>query len=157
MSANSTAGKRPRATLDTNQFVSGVLFPRSLPSRVLAAWEQDLFVLVLSHPLYTEIATVLARPRFREQYGLDQRTLVALLHRLANSVEMAAPAPSLPIAVRDPKDEHVLATAIGGSVDFLVTGDADLLVLANDAALGSLRIVAPRAFLVALGQEIDER
>jgi predicted nucleic acid-binding protein len=55
-----------------------------------------------------------------------------------------------PLLVRDPKDDMILAAAIGGNADFLVTGDADLLVLANDPKLGHLRIVSPSEFLSLL-------
>ena len=41
----------------------------------------------------------------------------------------------------------MLATALDGGADYLVTGDKDLFVLAGDEQLGSLRIVTVRAFL----------
>ncbi|HEX5501645.1 MAG TPA: hypothetical protein VFW96_03425 [Thermomicrobiales bacterium] len=41
----------------------------------------------------------------------------------------------------------VLAAALGGSADYRVTGDDDLLALAGDPRLGALRIVTVRAFL----------
>jgi predicted nucleic acid-binding protein len=46
----------------------------------------------------------------------------------------------------------VLACALGANVDYIVTGDEDLLVLDGHPALGSLRIVTPRAFLTILEQ-----
>lgn len=55
--------------------------------------------------------------------------------------------PVLPVSVRDPKDEHILAAALGGEADYLVTGDQDLLVLAGDPRLGSLQIVTVAAFM----------
>jgi predicted nucleic acid-binding protein len=59
---------------------------------------------------------------------------------------------SLPIDVRDEKDERVLEAALGGRADYLVTGDNDLLVLAGDPRLGALRIVTARAFLELLAR-----
>ena len=61
--------------------------------------------------------------------------------------ERVTPSETIPVAVRDPKDTHLLAAALGGNAAFLVTGDADLLVLNGDPALGPLRIVTARAFL----------
>jgi len=61
------------------------------------------------------------------------------------------------VAIRDPKDIHLLA-ALGGDADYLITGDADLLVLAGDPTLGPLRIITARAFLDDLarrGREDD--
>ena len=48
---------------------------------------------------------------------------------------------------RDPKDNFLLALALDGRADYLVTGDADLLVL--DPWRG-VRIVTPVDFLVAV-------
>lgn len=55
------------------------------------------------------------------------------------------PKPSTPsdIDVRDPSDRWILATAIAGRADVLVTGDEDLLAVAASAPI---RIVTPRAF-----------
>ena len=52
-------------------------------------------------------------------------------------------APS-PIAVRDPDDERVLADAISAGAEILVSGDQDLLVVAEGSPI---RILSPRAFM----------
>jgi len=54
------------------------------------------------------------------------------------------------VAVRDVKDEKILASAIEGAADYLVTGDADLLILNGNPALGTLKIVTVRDFLAVL-------
>jgi putative PIN family toxin of toxin-antitoxin system len=59
------------------------------------------------------------------------------------AVEVVGDAPPSPIPVRDTADEHVLAEAIAGNAEVLITGDRDLLAV---AARAPLAIVAPRAF-----------
>jgi putative PIN family toxin of toxin-antitoxin system len=49
-----------------------------------------------------------------------------------------------PIAVRDPDDERVLADAISAGAEILVSGDQDLLVVAEGSPI---RILSPRAFM----------
>jgi uncharacterized protein len=49
-----------------------------------------------------------------------------------------------PISLRDPDDERVLADAISAGTEILVTGDQDLLVVAEASPI---RILSPRAFL----------
>lgn len=56
----------------------------------------------------------------------------------------------LPVAVRDVKDEKILASAVDGTVDYLVTGDIDLLILNGNPALGVLKIVTVRDFISIL-------
>jgi uncharacterized protein len=70
--------------------------------------------------------------------------------RLATIEAVFAPFPIIPkpavpseVPVRDPADRWVLATALDGEADVLVTGDADLLGVAAGAPL---RILDPRAF-----------
>lgn len=52
--------------------------------------------------------------------------------------------------LRDPKDVHILAAALNGGADYLVTGDDDLLEHQNDPRLGTLRIVTVARFLAIL-------
>ena len=49
-----------------------------------------------------------------------------------------------PISLRDPDDERVLASALAAGVEILVSGDQDLLVVAEESPL---RILSPRGFL----------
>ena len=69
---------------------------------------------------------------------------VAVAVSAFSSIEMI-PRPSAPssLAVRDEGDRWIIATAIAGRADVLVTGDKDLLSMAADAPLP---ILAPRAF-----------
>lgn len=46
----------------------------------------------------------------------------------------------------------ILAAALGGGADYVVTGDADLLVLNGDPRLGNLRIVTAGDFLALLSE-----
>jgi len=46
--------------------------------------------------------------------------------------------------VRDPDDERVLADALGGGAEILVSGDDDLLSVAHESPI---RILSPRAFM----------
>lgn len=48
-----------------------------------------------------------------------------------------------PLEIRDPADRWIVASAVDGGAEVLVTGDEDLLSVAGEA---TLRIVSPRAF-----------
>ena len=49
-----------------------------------------------------------------------------------------------PISLRDPDDELVLAGALSGGAEILVSGDNDLLSVAESSPI---RILSPRAFI----------
>ena len=79
---------------------------------------------------FEEIAEVLSRPRFRASGIRPEhvRAVLLLLAPLLPDVEVALP-------VRDADDLPVLASALAGGVDAIVTGDRDLL---DDARLRAL-------------------
>ncbi|MEK6939252.1 MAG: putative toxin-antitoxin system toxin component, PIN family [Nanoarchaeota archaeon] len=56
----------------------------------------------------------------------------------------------LSISSRDPKDNKLLACAIGGDANYLVTGNRDLLELNGHPKIADLKIVSPHDFLKIL-------
>lgn len=147
MSASS--GRKPRVVVDTNLFVSGMILKRGHPFALLEAWRANRFQLLLSARQLTELTDVFSRPRLVQAYGLTQAELSELFTDLHAALQVT-PAATLPVTVRDPKDEPILAAALGGQADYLVTGDADLLVLAGDPKLGPLTILTVAEFLAIL-------
>ena len=95
-------------------------------------------VTVWSHSLKNELESLLAR---RHKIGpATQATLTGY----ADLCEFVEPQ-QLPARVcRDEDDDVVLATALAGKADMIVTGDDDLLVLKK---FRGIRILSPRQFL----------
>jgi uncharacterized protein len=140
-------GLRRRIVLDTNLLVSGFISHTGPPHALIQRWYDRAFVIVVSPQLQSEYEEVLSRPRLITHHGLSQEQVEAFLIALSRDGVMVEPSSVVPIEVRDKKDERVLAAAIGGNADYLVTGDQDLLTLAGDPRLGDLKIVTARSFL----------
>ena len=107
-----------RVVLDSNVWVSGLIRPQGPPGRVLAALRSGAIEGVASWALAEEIAEVLRRPKLA-RYGLsedDVREALVLLAPLLPSVDVD-------VAVRDPDDAPVVASALAGGVEAIVTGD----------------------------------
>jgi putative PIN family toxin of toxin-antitoxin system len=138
-----------KAVVDTNLFVSASILHRGAPHDLLAAWERNGFALLISREQRAEVGNTLVRPKFA-RYGGSSTQVRSLLNRIAKQAVIASPVAELPLPVRDVKDEPILASALGGDADYLVTGDDDLLVLDGDPRLGKLRIVTVREFLDVL-------
>ena len=137
----------PRAVVDTNLFVSAYISRGGLAVALLAVWRQGFFLLLMSEEQRAEIDDVLHRPVITVRYRLREQEvtdLFLLIDTLGRRVPLRR---RLPVHVRDPKDDMILASALGGNADYLVTSDADLLVLAGHAALPRLRIVSAADFL----------
>lgn len=125
-----------RVALDTNVLVSAVA------TRGLCA---DIFNLVLAQHQLVIGVTVLAeldrvlRQKMRVPSQIV-RELDAFLRREAIIVEKGN---ALGIAIRDETDIPVLAEAVAGSAEVLVTGDRDLLEITDKLPI---RILTPRGW-----------
>lgn len=144
------AGILYTVVLDTNVIVSGTILRGGAPFAILEAWRTGAFRLVSSAAQRAELEGVLRRPKFARYYSVGHPEIEAILNRLDRDADMVAPVTVLPVSVRDPDDERILAIALGGDADLLVTGDKDLLALAGDPRLGKLHIVDPGAFALEL-------
>jgi len=137
--------------VDTNLFVSGSIIKHGIPYQLLMAWRSGSFLLLISEEQRTELEDVLHRPEIAQKYRLSQQEIADLLLLVDNTAPQVPLRRRLPVKVRDPKDAHLLAAALGGKADYLVTGDEDLLVLNGHPKLGTLAIVNAREFLDRAG------
>ena len=131
-----------RIVLDTNVLVSALLKRDSVPGRLLQAVRDGTLELVLSEPLLTELREVLNYPKIRkriEASEIDSELFLELLPFFSTRVDLAGVEVPRP---RDADDQFVLATLVAGQAEWLVTGDADLLVLAEQ-----FPILTPAAFV----------
>jgi putative PIN family toxin of toxin-antitoxin system len=131
-----------KVVLDTNVLVSALLKRDSTPGRLLqAVWDGNLD-LVLSEPLLTELGEVLNYPKIRKRLvanAIDTELFLELLPFFMIQVDLSGVEVPRP---RDAADAMVLATLVAGQADWLVSGDEDLLVLANQ-----FPILTPAAFV----------
>jgi putative PIN family toxin of toxin-antitoxin system len=111
-----------RIVVDTNIWIRTLLGgPVSLP--VLAALRENRFKAVISEALLKELQEVAQRPRLKKRIDpFNLNELLDLLTLTGDWVELT----TIPPRCRDPKDHPVLATAIDGRADAIVTGDDDL-------------------------------
>lgn len=80
------------------------------------------FELVVSWHVAQELADVLRRPQLR-RYEIEQQDIEDVFRLLAP----ALPSADVDIPIRDPDDAPVVAAALAGAADIIVTGDKDFL------------------------------
>jgi putative PIN family toxin of toxin-antitoxin system len=129
--------KSPRVVLDTNVFISALVFggkPREVTELLV-----DTITVVYAHEILTEIRRIihLKFPAFNE----DLERLEKLLERDALRVELGS---SLVTISRDPDDNKFIETAIIGDCQYIVSGDKDLLAIGS---YKNIRIIKPAEFL----------
>ena len=95
--------------------------------------------------LAPELARVLRYPRLQRYYDAATRDrFVALVAALSELFELPEEIP--PIS-RHPVDDRVIACAVGGRADVIVSGDKDLLDLGQ---VGAIPILTAAQFLARL-------
>jgi putative PIN family toxin of toxin-antitoxin system len=132
-----------RVVLDTNVLLSGIAYPGSVPGKILAAWRHGSVDVLLSAFILDELRRVL--PRLASRHGLSATEIDDLVDILAIQAAVIEPEPTSDPELRDANDLPILgtllATLAAGSADYLITGDKDLLALAE-----RFPVITPAAF-----------
>ena len=134
-----------RALLDVNILISYLLSPQhSAISRVVEAGILGRYTLLFPKDLLHELATrVRSKPYLAQRITPDQvAELAAILSGVSETIPRLEEE-EIPTVTRDPKDDYLLAYALLGQADYLVTGDGDLLALAQ---VQNVKIVTARVF-----------
>jgi putative PIN family toxin of toxin-antitoxin system len=119
-----------RVVLDTNVVHSALVFGGGLAGRLRVGWQQGVFVPLASTATAQELVRVLAYPKFRLS-KLEQDELLADYLPHTETVRIPQPPPSVPDC-RDLLDVPFMHLAVAGKAEVLVSGDRDLLALADE-------------------------
>ncbi|WP_025782607.1 putative toxin-antitoxin system toxin component, PIN family [Candidatus Synechococcus spongiarum] len=134
---------------DVNVMVSALLFNDSIPGRAfIRALDQGR--ILVSGALMEELSRVLGRDRFDRYVTREERDV--FLGSLMRESDLITITETVRVC-RDPKDDKVLEAAINGKATFIVTGDADLLVL---NPFREMEIVTPAQFLQVTAAKAEE-
>lgn len=146
-----SAKSAPRVVVDTNVWVSGLINPAGAPGRVLDAARRGAITVVASWELADEITAVLSRPKLAVRYQITREDLadvVALLAPLLPTADI-----DVDLDIRGVRDVPVLAAAVAGNAQIIVTGDDDLHTddVRTWLAAHDVEVLAPTALLARIG------
>jgi putative PIN family toxin of toxin-antitoxin system len=125
--------------IDPNVWISALLSPSWAPAEVVRTVLSGEVIAVVSPQLLDELATVLARPKFRRWISLPDAE--EFVRALAAKGEPHADVPEPATATRDRDDDYLVALSVTAGAR-LVTGDDDLLSADLDPPA-----LSPRALL----------
>ena len=135
-----------RVVLDTNVVLSALVFGGGDAARVRLGWQRRAYVPLASAATVRELMRVLAYPKFRLSKA-EQDELLADYLPCTEAVHIPQPPPAVP-PCRDPQDGPFLHLAVAGKANVLVSGDRDLLAVADEFRTTSrCRIVSMAEFL----------
>ncbi len=133
-----------RVILDTNVLLGALISPHGPPDAIYRAWRAARFELVTSATQLDELRRVSRYPKLKA---------ILPAHRvgtMVNNMQWAIVLDELPplpegIDADDPNDAFLLAMALAGATDYLVTGDRRAGLLQR-GRIGRTRIVTPAIF-----------
>jgi len=128
-----------RAVLDTNVWVSGIVFG-GVPFRILEIALESDFELIVSTDIIEEVEGVLASKKF----GFSVSDIEEAVQPLLDIAEFVIPQTKLSVIKRCPADNRILECALEGKADYIVTGD--IRDLGKLGIFRGIRIISPRTF-----------
>jgi uncharacterized protein len=132
-----------RVVVDTNVWLSSLLWGGQ-PDRITQLVELKQITAISSEEILIELTEILQKAKFQKrlnQLGFTAGEVTIIARRLMTFVvieELLVP------ELRDPKDQMILATAIAGNAEVIISGDKDLLTLQS---FRDISIFSPFQFL----------
>ena len=134
-----------RVVLDTGILIAALITKDTPPDRIYQAWRKRRFELVTSQWQLDEFRRVSRYPKLRKY--LQPIEAGNLVNGLRHQAQFLEELPAVDLS-EDPDDNPLLAMAIAGEVDYLISGDKrDVLALKK---VGKARIITARRFLTIL-------
>jgi uncharacterized protein len=130
--------------IDTNVYVSAIAFGGT-SRQVVNAVVSGKIVNYTSNEILDELTDVLNRPKF----AYDKNVIRSIISEIEQISELFNDYPEIDLVKQDSNDNHILSCAIQAQVNYLVTGDQDLLILNPQ---GNLKILSPAEFMTVLSE-----
>jgi len=138
------ARKTRRVVLDTNVLISGTIVPHGMPARIIAAALAGRVTLIVSNRLVGEYQDVTRRRHISKKYQTIGERVETISDFLQHDAVQVAGVPTERVILDDPKDDFLIACAIEGNAEYIVSGDEHLLELGRYRGVEILR---PRDFV----------
>ena len=133
-----------KVVLDTNVVVSAYLVPAGKPAEILLLARKGKLNIFLSREIVDEIKQTLLSPKLKKIHR-NTPNQISLFIRAFSKVATVTPGKkSVDFIKDDPDDNKILACALEGRVDYIVSGDHHLTDLKS---FQSISIVNPHMFL----------
>lgn len=128
-----------KVVLDTNVYVSGILF-RGKPRDVLDLAIQGKIQVFISPDIISELKEVL----LRKKIGFSPARVNFIMREIESITTLVIPQKKYTAVPRDSGDDIIIDCAMESKAQYLVTGDDDLLSLKS---YKSIAIINPAGFI----------
>jgi uncharacterized protein len=132
-----------RVVLDTNVYISAFHFPEGVCAQLVEYAADQYYELIISPVIIREFAAA-----SRRDFQVNEEKHLRFIKLLGKTGTLVVPRTIPDVIKEDPSDNHILACALAGNANLIVSHDLDLLRLRTFKAIG---IISPIDFLNTLG------
>ena len=136
--------RKLKAVIDTNLFVSGLFGKDSLSAKLQNLWIEEEFELVTSIGIVKEVSRVLHCPRITERFHPKDETLKRFFRLIFRKAIITKDIYKTDKIADDPSDNKLLACALEGRADYIVSRDPHLR---NLKQFHGIKIIDVKTFL----------
>lgn len=129
-----------KIVLDSNVYLSGLIFPKSKPALILSLARQGAFEVFCSDFIIGEIRRVLTM-----KFGYSERIADQFVEEFLKFAKVILPDKKAHLIKAKEDDNRILECAMSVKADFLVTGDKKHILPLGK--IGKTRIISPAEFL----------
>jgi putative PIN family toxin of toxin-antitoxin system len=130
--------------------VSGLISKQGHPRKLIDLWLSNSFDLITSRYLIDELRHVLNYPHLRRLLKFNENEIKYMLSEINRRAILVPGDLDLKGLTRDPKDDAVVACAVEGQVDFIVSGDKDILELNQ---YQGIKMINPTDFIAHMDRQ----
>lgn len=138
-----------KVVLDTNILISAFLFQKQLGT-FLDLIENETIIPFFIESTFLEFQTVLKYKKFESAFSKTSLLYQDIVSAIENKSKIIPDPDIIPNVISDIADNYILACALGGKVDFVVSGDNHLLKLKN---FKNIPIITPKEFLEIISEK----
>ncbi len=132
--------KKLRVVIDTNVFISAILF-KGYPAKLVDLWKKNFLKILISKEVLEEYIKVLSYPKFQ----LSKEEIKYIIEKeLLPSAEVIKVKSKINLIKEDKEDNKFLTLALEGNAHYIISGDKHLLKLRK---LHKIPIVTIKEFL----------
>ncbi|MDZ7844741.1 MAG: putative toxin-antitoxin system toxin component, PIN family [Anaerolineales bacterium] len=133
-----------RVVIDTNVFISAAINPHGAPAKVLDAWRDRQYELLISQSILEEALEVIRRPSIRARHGWTDEEIEIFFLGIRLFAVLTPDELDIAEVEDDPDDDKFLVCAVEGAADYIISGDPHLL---NMGSYQEIPILNPHLFL----------
>lgn len=124
-----------RIVVDTNVLISSTISQSGASARILDAARAGKLLLIVSPLLLDEFDKVVHRARISKKYPVTASGAQDFLAYLSAKASRVSGIPETNYVKEDPKDDMVVACALEGNADYIISGDRHLIELKEIAGI----------------------